>query len=173
MRHLLKKVQTSQQHGYLKIAEHVCREFTDIFIIILVLYPSVWSKSDKVTEIWSWRFYLSNEVNFYIIILFIIISSFVNLFLLRIGMAKAMESPIFFLEKISWANIANIWGHCYLLALPNSVTISPYKKIIHMLLSTPVLWNSIVISDDQRWSIGKQEATLVRVCNTGFWEQWL
>lgn len=38
---LKKKVQTSQQHGYLKIAEHVCREFTDIFIIILVLYPSV------------------------------------------------------------------------------------------------------------------------------------
>lgn len=42
--HLLKKVQPSQQRGYLKIAE-----FTDIYIRILVPFLSVWSKSDKVT----------------------------------------------------------------------------------------------------------------------------
>lgn len=47
--HLLKKVQPSQQHGYLKIAEPFCREFTDIYIRILVPFLSVWSKSDKVT----------------------------------------------------------------------------------------------------------------------------
>lgn len=120
-----KKVQTSQQHGYLKIAEHVCREFTDIYIIILVLYLSVWSGSDKVMVMKFWFIKWGKFLyNYSFSLLYF---SQVNLFLCRKGIAKAMESPIFFLEKISWANVANLhprfWGHCYLLALPNYLRI--------------------------------------------------